>query len=127
MHVKMGNMTEDEKRELYARLDELKPLPRQMDTVVLSIAKMELAILSVMGNPDAPGSRGMIHELQSDVKHLKINELTRLGKKLDEQDAKIKTFEELRDRVRGYMIGTAVGSGVTGGGIGIFITKLIGG
>ena len=124
---KMGHMTPEEKRELYARLDELKPLPGQVDTIIQTLANMELSLLSIYGNPKAIGSRGMIHELQDDVRQIKATELERLGKKLDEQDAKIKTFEELRDRAKGYLIGTAVGSGVTGGGIGIFITKLIGG
>jgi ACT domain-containing protein len=123
----MGDMTPEEKRELYARLDELKPLPGQVDTIIRTLSKMELSLLSIYGNPEAIGSRGLIHELQYDVKQIKATELSRLSKKLDEQDTKIRSFEELRDRAKGYMIGIGVGSGVTGGGIGIALTKLIGG
>jgi ACT domain-containing protein len=123
----MGDMTPEEKRELYARLDELKPLPGQVDTIIRTLSKMELSLLSIYGNPEAIGSRGMIHELQTDVRQLKVTELARLSKKLDDQDVKIKSFEELRDSARGYMIGIGVGSGMTGGGIGIVLTKILGG
>jgi hypothetical protein len=123
----MGDMTPQEKKELYARLDELKPLPGQVDTIIRTLSKMENSLWSIWGNPEAPGSRGIIHDLQHDSKQIKATELERLGRKLDEQDRKIRSFEELRDRAKGYMIGIGVGSGVTGGGIGIALTKLIGG
>lgn len=123
---KMGDMTPEEKRELYARLDELKPLPSKVDEVISAITKMQISILSIYGDPAAPGSRGMIHELQSDVKSLKANELARLSRMVDEQDVKIKALDSLKEKATGYLIGTAVGSGVTGGGIGIIISKLIG-